>query len=576
MLMKKLQRRFALSERGARAFVGACLAQTLQNISFMAPAGLLFAFVRDLAAGIAAERALFYALACAGCLLFIAAATRLQYDGTYLSTYVESGVRRTALAEKLRRLPLSFFGRKDLADLSSSIMNDCAVLEKSQSHYLPALAGAMLSAAVVSAGLCAFDWRMALAVLWVLPPAFAVVAFSVRGQQALDRKSMAAKMACADGIQECLECLRDLKSNNAEDAYLDGLDEKIRAVERRAVVSESLSACFVTLATLLLRLGVASTALTGALLMQRGTLDAMTFFMFLMAVSRVYAPLEGALQNLVAAIATRTNIERMNEILDGPVQSGREEMNPRGCDVVFEHVDFAYESGVSVLKDVSFTARQGEVTALVGPSGGGKTTASRLAARFWDVSGGRITVGGENVAEIAPERLLSLFSIVFQDVTLFNNTVMENIRVGRRGAGDEEVIAAARLAHCDEFVDKLPEGWRTMIGENGRELSGGERQRISIARAILKDAPIVLLDEATAALDVENESQIQAALSRLIRDKTVLVIAHRLRTVASADKIVVLSGGAVAEQGAPDELLRRGGPFARMARLQTESRNWGL
>ena len=576
MLMEKIRRRLALSEHGAGEFVKSCLYQALQNISFIAPAGLLFSFVRALAAGAAAGRAAPYAAGCAGCLLFIVVATWFQYNGSYLSTYEESGVRRIALAEKLRRLPLSFFGQKDLADLSSAVMNDCSVLEQSQSHYVSPLIGAMISTTAIALGLFAFDRRMALAALWVLPPAFAIIMCSARVQRWMGRKAMAANIACADGIQECLECLRDLKSNNAEDAYLAGLDEKIGNVERRAVHSEFCLAVFVTLASLLLRLGIASTTLTGAVLIGRGELDVMTLFMFLMAASRLYAPLEAALQNLVAAIATRTNIERMNEILDGPVQGGREEMAPRGYDIVFEHVDFAYESGVSVLKDVSFTARQGEVTALVGPSGGGKTTASRLAARFWDVSGGRIAVGGENVAEIAPEKLLSLFSIVFQDVTLFNNTVMENIRIGRRGASDDEVIAAGRLAHCDEFVEKLPDGWRTMIGENGRELSGGERQRISIARALLKDAPIVLLDEATAALDVENESQIQSALSRLIRDKTVLVIAHRLRTVADADKIVVLSGGSVAEQGAPGELLRRGGLFERMTRLQTENQGWEL
>ena len=395
-------------------------------------------------------------------------------------------------------------------------------------------------------------------------------------QKKLSRKATAAKVACEDGIQECMEAMPDLRANNAEERYLSGLEKKIRAVESRLVRSELGTAVFVVSAGLVLRLGIATTALAGAALLVKGELDVLTFFMFLLVVSRLYDPLEGTLQNLAAIIGTNSNIERMNEILDCPVQTGSEQLTNRNCDIVFDHVGFSYQSGETVLRDVSFTAKQGEVTALVGPSGGGKTTVSRLAARFWDIDRGRITVGGMDISGIDPEKLMSLYSIVFQDVTLFDNTILENIRIGRKDATDEEVLAAAKLANCDEFAEKLPDKWNTDIGENGCALSGGERQRISIARAFLKDAPIILLDEATASLDVENETLIQTALSRLIRNKTVLIIAHRMRTVAGADKIVVLADGVVAEQGSPNKLYAKNGLYTHMVDLQNGSQNWSL
>ena len=455
-------------------------------------------------------------------------------------------------------------------------MADCTFLEQSFSHFIPELAGSVISTILVAVSLFVFDWRMALAALWVMPVAFAIVGFSARIQENLNQKAMDVKMECADGIQECIETVRDLKANNAEQEYMEGLEKKIRAVERRSILNEFGLAAFVVSASLVLKLGIATVALTGSILLVRGSLDVITFFLFLLVVSRLYDPLQGALQNLAAVISTRTNIARMNEILDHPIQQGENRLTNKGCDIVFEHVGFAYNTGETVLKDVSFTARQGEVTALVGPSGGGKTTVSRLAARFWDVSSGKITVGGMDISRTDPEALLSLFSIVFQDVTLFDNTILENIRIGNKNATDKQVIEAARLANVDEFAEKLPDGWNTDIGENGCELSGGERQRISIARAFLKNAPIILLDEATASLDVENETLIQTALSRLIADKTVLVIAHRMRTVAGADKIVVLADGAVAEEGSPEKLLEKNGIYARMVKLQSESQNWKL
>ena len=576
-MIKKLQKKYALSEQGAKDLIKGCLACVLQNLSFMFPVGLLYYMVGDLMnGGVPSEKIPFYVAGCVVCIGLILLTTFFQYNATYFATYKESGIRRITLAEHLRKIPLSFFGKKDLADLTSTIMADCTFLEQSFSHFIPELAGSIISTVLISIGLLFTDWRMALAALWVLPVAFAIVGFSAKIQENLNQKAMDVKMACADGIQECIETVRDLKANNAEQAYLKGLEKKIRAVEHRSILNEFGLAAFVVSASLVLKLGIATVALVGAVLLMQGSLSVLTFFMFLLVVSRLYDPLQGALQNLAAVISTRTNIARMNEILDHPIQQGSDRLSNQGYDIVFDHVGFAYNTGETVLKDVSFTAKQGEVTALVGPSGGGKTTVSRLAARFWDINRGKITVGGMDVSRIDPETLLSLYSIVFQDVTLFDNTILENIRIGNKDATDEQVIAAAKLANVDEFAEKLPDGWHTNIGENGCELSGGERQRISIARAFLKNAPIILLDEATASLDVENETLIQTALSRLIADKTVLVIAHRMRTVAGADKIVVLSDGTVAEEGSPKDLEEKNGVYAHMVKLQTESQNWKL
>ena len=576
-MIKKLQKKYALSEQGAKDLIKGCLACVLQNLSFMFPVGLLYYLVGDLMnGGVPGGKIPFYVAGCVVCIGLILLTTFFQYNATYFATYKESGIRRITLAEHLRKIPLSFFGKKDLADLTSTIMADCTFLEQSFSHFIPELAGSIISTVLISIGLLFTDWRMALAALWVLPVAFAIVGFSAKIQENLNQKAMDVKMACADGIQECIETVRDLKANNAEQAYLKGLEKKIRAVEHRSILNEFGLAAFVVSASLVLKLGIATVALVGAVLLMQGSLSVLTFFMFLLVVSRLYDPLQGALQNLAAVISTRTNIARMNEILDHPIQQGSDSLSNQGYDIVFDHVGFAYNTGETVLKDVSFTAKQGEVTALVGPSGGGKTTVSRLAARFWDINRGKITVGGMDVSRIDPETLLSLYSIVFQDVTLFDNTILENIRIGNKDATDEQVIAAAKLANVDEFAEKLPDGWHTNIGENGCELSGGERQRISIARAFLKNAPIILLDEATASLDVENETLIQTALSRLIADKTVLVIAHRMRTVAGADKIVVLSDGTVAEEGSPKDLEEKNGVYAHMVKLQTESQNWKL
>lgn len=576
-LVKTIQKKTASSKQGAKGIIKGIIACAFQNMAFMLPTTLLYFLVSDmLGGGVQGGRITFYVVGCVICFALIFLTTWFQYNNTFFTTYEESGKRRLGLAERLRKLPLSFFGKRDLADLTSTIMSDCEVIEKSTSHFIPGLFGSLISTILIAAGLFVFDWRMALAALWVIPVSVLIVILSYKVQDKVLVKFMAAKMACADGIQEYIETVRDLKANNAEENYLSGVKNKIKGVEKSNIKAEFTTAVFVTGAGMVLKLGIATVALVGSALLVNGSLGVLTFFMFLLVASRLYDPMQAALQNLAAIIAMRTNVARMNEILEYPVQTGNDTLTNNGYDVVFDHVGFAYPGGEVVLKDVSFTAKQGEVTALVGPSGGGKTTVSRLAARFWDIRKGKITVGGMNVAEIEPEKLMSLYSIVFQDVTLFDNTIMENIRLGKKGATDEEVMAAARLANVDEFAEKLPEKWNTNIGENGCELSGGERQRISIARAFLKDAPIILLDEATASLDVENETMIQTALSRLIKDKTVLIIAHRMRTVAGADKIVVLADGVVAEQGVPDELYKKNGIYTRMVDLQSASGKWKI
>ena len=576
-LVKIIQKKTASSKQGAKGLIKGIIACAFQNTAFMLPTTLLYFLVSDmLGGGVQGGRITFYVVGCVICFALIFLTTWFQYNNTYFTTYEESGKRRLGLAERLRKLPLSFFGKRDLADLTSTIMSDCEVIEKSTSHFIPGLFGSLISTILIAAGLFVFDWRMALAALWVIPVSVLIVILSYKVQDKVLVKFMTAKMSCADGIQEYIETVRDLKANNAEENYLSGLKKKIKGVEKSNIKAELTTAVFVTGAGMVLKLGIATVALVGSALLVNGTLGVLTFFMFLLVASRLYDPMQAALQNLAAIIAMRTNVARMNEILEYPVQTGNDTLTNNGYDVVFDHVGFAYPGGEVVLKDVSFTAKQGEVTALVGPSGGGKTTVSRLSARFWDNQKGKITVGGMDVKEIDPEKLMSLYSIVFQDVTLFDNTIMENIRLGKKGATDEEVMAAARLANVDEFAEKLPEKWNTNIGENGCELSGGERQRISIARAFLKDAPIILLDEATASLDVENETMIQSAISRLIKDKTVLVIAHRMRTVAGADKIVVLADGVVAEQGNPDELYNKNGIYTRMVDLQSASGKWKI
>ena len=574
-MIERLQHKYALSEKGTKDMLRAFVAVTIANLVLMLPVGLLYYLASYLLEGdVPRAKIPFFTVSIIVVLILIAASTVFQYMSTFYSTYVESGVRRRTLAEKLRKIPLSFFGKKDLADLTNTIMSDCALLETASSHWIPELVGAIISTTLIVISLFFFDWRMALAAVWVMPVAFLIVLYSRKVMGKVYERTMQYHISCQDGIQEGLETLRDLRSYNMTDAYMSGLENKIKAVEKNAIFVEFTNAAFVCSAQMILKLGIGTVAVVGGALLLNGQITVLTFFMFLLVVTRMYEPLQISLQNLSAIISADTNCKRMDEILSYEEQEGDKELMNDGYDIQFDHVSFAYKDGEQVLSDVSFTAKQGEVTALIGPSGGGKTTVTRLAARFWDNDTGSITVGGMKVTDIDPEKLLSLYSIVFQDVTLFNDTIMENIRIGRQGATDEEVMEAARLAHCDEFVESMPEKWNTMIGENGSELSGGERQRISIARAFLKDAPIILMDEATASLDVDNESFIQESISKLICDKTVLIIAHRMRTVDGVDKIVVLKDGTVAEQGSPVELKQTDGIYKHMVEMQMESAAW--
>lgn len=577
-LIKSLQHKYALSETGAKDMIKACVSVIFSDLALMLPVGILYKLVSDLVnkTEFTGEKIAFYVISCVAALLVVFITTGIQYKATFFTTYKESGVRRVTLAEHLRKIPLSFFGKRDLTDLTSAIMSDCAMMETASSHWIPQLIGSLISTVLIAISLFFFNVKMAAASLWVLPVALVIVLFSSKLNQALSKKRNDAALRCSDGIQECLESMKELKSNNYEEKYLVTLREKICEVEKRTIFTELGASIFVTSAQMILKLGIATTALVGGKLIVSGDISILTFFMFLLVVSRVYEPMNVALQNVIAIVSLSVRTDRMNEILEQDIQTGKDTIDNKGYDISFENVEFAYDKSEKILSGISFTAKQGEVTALIGPSGGGKTTVSRLAARFWDISEGRITVGGEDISKINPETLLSLYSIVFQDVTLFNNTVMENIRIGKKDATDEEVMEAAKLANCTEFISKMPKGFQTEIGENGCELSGGQRQRLSIARAFLKDAPIILMDEATASLDVDNETLIQESLSRLIKNKTVLIIAHRMRTVANADKIVVLKNGKIAESGTPAELMSKGGEYASMVKLQTISQDWAM
>lgn len=574
-MIEKLKHKYALSSKGAKDMVRAFIAVTLSNLVLMLPVGLLYLLASYLLDNqLLQEKFVFFLIAIVVILICIALTTVFQYRATFLSTYVESGVRRRTLAEKLRKLPLSYFGKKDLADLTNTIMSDCALLETASSHWIPELIGAMISTTIIVISLLFFDFRMALAAIWVMPIAFAIVLYSRKAMRHTHEKTNVYRIDCLDGIQEGLETLRDLRANNMCDQYMESLNEKIKAVEKHAIFAEFTNAAFVCSAQMILKLGIGTVAVVGSYLLVKGEITVLTFFMFLLVVTRMYEPLQISLQNLSAMISLDTNCKRMDEILSHDEQTGNNTLTNEGYDIVFDHVAFAYNQKEQVLSDVSFTAKQGEVTALIGPSGGGKTTISRLAARFYDIDSGKITVGGMDISKIDPEKLLEFYSIVFQDVTLFNNTIMENIRIGKKDATDQEVMAAAKLAHCDEFVENMPDQWNTMIGENGSELSGGQRQRISIARAFLKDAPIILMDEATASLDVDNESMIQESISKLIENKTVLIIALRMRTVDGVDQIVVLKDGVVFEQGKPQDLKQQNGIYKHMVEMQMQSHNW--
>ena len=579
MFGEKFQRKYALTDQGVRNTKKGTFWTVIVNLVVMGGVSILYLVTSGFMGALTEGSPLPGSAIVLGLLVLFALlsfVTHLQqYKATYGLVYNEVKTTRLSLAERLRKLPLGYFGKRDLADLTETIMGDVNRMEHVWSHVLGYLYGAYISTAIIAVCLLVYDWRLAIACLWGVPVAFGLLFGSRKIAARNAERTKKAAVRVSDGIQEALENVREIRATNQEERYLNGLNQKIDEHERVTIQGELGTGLFVNAASVIMRLGVATTILVGANLILSGSIDFMLLFLFLLVITRVYAPFDQSLALIAEMFVSQVSADRMNEIYDTPTAEGAEKFEPKGHDIVFEHVGFSYDEK-EVLHDVSFTAKEGEVTALVGPSGSGKSTCARLAARLWDISKGVIRVGGVDISTIDPEVLLRDYSMVFQDVVLFDDTVMENIRLGKRGATDEEVRAAAKAANCDEFVHRLPQGYNTPIGENGAKLSGGERQRISIARALLKDAPIVLLDEATASLDVENETRVQGALSRLLVGKTVLVIAHRMRTVEAADKIIVLADGRVAEEGTPAELMNKNGLYHRMVDLQRQSAGWRL
>ena len=580
MFGENFKRKYALSDNGVSNVKKGMLWTVVVNLAVMCGMGILYLlmmrFMDTLTNGAALPGVGFFILLVAAFAVLSLITHIQQYKATYGLVYGEVKSMRTSLAERLRKLPLGYFGKRDLADLTETIMGDVNRLEHVWSHCLGYLYGSYVSTAIIAVALFVYDWRLALACLWGVPVAFALLFGSRNLAKKSSEVSKKAAVNVSDGIQEALENIREIRATNQEERYLSGLNRKIDDHEATLKRGELTVGIFVNAASVIMRLGVATTILVGANLILSGSIDFMLLFMFLLVITRIYAPFDQALALIAEMFISQVSASRLMEIYDAKTAEGTEVFKPAGHDIVFKNVGFAYDND-AVLHGVNFTAKEGEVTALVGPSGSGKSTCARLAARLWDVTEGSIEVGGVDISTVDPEVLLTDYSMVFQDVVLFDDTVMENIRLGKHGASDEEVRAAAVAANCDEFVNKLPQGYDTLIGENGTKLSGGERQRISIARALLKDAPIVLLDEATASLDVENETKVQGALSRLLTGKTVLVIAHRMRTVEAADKIVVLAGGKVAEEGSPSELRsNEQSMFRHMAELQASSAGWSI
>lgn len=579
MFGEKFQRKYALTDQGVRNTKKGTFWTVIVNLVVMGGVSILYLVMSGFMGILTVGSPLPGSVLVIGALvlfILLSFVTHLQqYKATYGLVYNEIKTTRLSLAERLRKLPLGYFGKRDLADLTETIMGDVNRMEHVWSHVLGYLYGAYISTAIIAVCLFVYDWRLAIACLWGVPVAFGLLFGSRKIAACNAERTKKAAVRVSDGIQEALENVREIRATNQEERYLNGLNQKIDEHERVTIQGELGTGLFVNAASVIMRLGVATTILVGANLILSGSIDFMLLFLFLLVITRVYAPFDQSLALIAEMFVSQVSADRMNEIYDTPTAEGAEKFEPKGYDIVFEHVGFSYDEK-EVLHDVSFTAKEGEVTALVGSSGSGKSTCARLAARLWDISKGVIRVGGVDISTVDPEVLLRDYSMVFQDVVLFDDTVMENIRLGKRGATDEEVRAAAKAANCDEFVHRLPQGYNTPIGENGAKLSGGERQRISIARALLKDAPIVLLDEATASLDVENETKVQGALSRLLVGKTVLVIAHRMRTVEAADKIIVLADGRVAEEGTPAELMNKNGLYHRMVDLQRQSAGWRL
>ena len=577
-MVKYFMERYALTEQGAKDFIKAFLWATFADLSMMFPVSIIFFIMSDLLGdGITNTGYIVYSTAIILSLVLLYVLNYGQYNAEFVATYKESHRRRIDLAERLRIMPVSFFSRKDTGDLTKMLLSDTERLETNFSHIMPQFYGAMISTILIVISLFVFDWRMALASIWVFPVALVIVFTSRKIQDKVNEPKLKAQIQSEADIQEYIETVKDYKANSAEFKRLEPIKEGIKKVESKSLISEIGVAAFVISAQMILKLGIVTTAIVGGYLIQGGLISLTTFFMFLIVVSRIYEPMGGALVNLAAMIDQDLIIHRMKSLYESEIQEGKKECNVDNFDIEFKNVSFAYNETEGVLKNVSLVAKQGEVTALVGPSGGGKSTIGKLAARFYDTKEGEITIGGKNVAQIDPETLFKNYSIVFQDVVLFNNSIKENIRIGKSDATDEEVLWAAKEAKCEDFISRLENGIDTVIGENGMTLSGGERQRISIARALLKNAPIILLDEATASLDAENETEIQEAISKLTKNKTVIIIAHRMRTVENADKVVYIADGKILEQGSPAQLLNnKNSLFKAMVETQKTSLSWTI
>lgn len=574
-----LEKRFALTRKGAKDFSKGVFFTTLLDIALMLPAVYIFLFLEDYLRPVLNHSATitnglwYYILLGLIFMLIMWVIARFQYRSTFTTVYDESANRRISLAEKLRKLPLAFFGEKNLSDLTSTIMDDSTELEHTFSHAVPQLFASIISMVLIGIGMFFYNWQLSLALFWVVPLAATVLLVSKKMTHKDFQIHYQDKRDVSEQIQEGLDTIQEIKSYNREDTYMNELNKSLNIYEKQLIKGELLLGGLVNISQSLLKLGLASVIIVGVQLLSAGTIDLFTYLIFLVIATRIYSPVNEVFNNLATLFYLDIRINRMNEMEGLPIQQGKTDFKPQNFDIVFDDVSFSYETGKQVLQNVSFTAKQGEVTALVGPSGGGKSTSAKLAARFWDINKGKILLGNQNISEIEPETLLQYYSVVFQDVVLFNSSIIDNIRIGRKDATDEEVKQVAKLAQCNEFICKMSDGYQTIIGENGDTLSGGERQRISIARALLKDAPIVLLDEATASLDVENETKIQTGISELVRNKTVLIIAHRMRTIANANKIVVLKNGKVTESGNPETLKQQNGVFAKMVERQMIATN---
>lgn len=575
-----LKNTFSLTDKGRKGVLQGIFLTALHNLSIMLPVVFLLLLASDMIQSFFGEKteslSLFsYWGAALVLLILIYWVYRWTYRKTYIAAYEESADTRITLAEKIRKLPLSYFGNKDLSDLTSTLMDDTTTVEHTLATGVSELFGGILSSSVILLTLFLYDWRMSLSLFICLPVSLLILAISHKVSASTNWKNRNAKLDVSEGIQEYLENIKLVQTSPQKESYRMRLEKRIKKVVRTSMVYELVMGIFVSAAYNTLRVGLGLVVVTGSYLITHGNIDLIGFLLFLFVAARIYDPLTTIFFKMGEFFYSLVSASRIREISDYPIQKGSPDVRLNTYDITFDHVSFAYNKD-TVIADVSFVAKQGQITALVGPSGCGKSTLSKLASRFWDVSKGAIFIDGKNINDIDPETLLGYFSIVFQDVVLFNDTIYNNIKIGKKDATREEIIAAARMARCEDFINKLPNSYDTVIGENGKTLSGGERQRISIARAFLKDAPIVLLDEATASLDPENETLIQEAIGKLIWNKTVLIIAHRLRSVEDCEKIVVLKAGKVQEMGRHQELMESKGLYHQLFELQRESSQWGV